>query len=254
MTRQKEDSNNASDLAAYTLRIGEAVRFDVNRFSRKGFPEIILGPGKSVSQMSEICSALNSAGQPAIVSRIDRPRASALGKFLKEKFGSAVIVKQYYEGMVLTSFPAGWKPEHNNAKFAAAIVTGGTSDVPVAHEVMAVLDSLGYSHDEFLDCGIAGLHRSVDAAGAIQKGNYCVAIVFAGMEGALSSVMASLLDIPVIGVPTSSGYGMGGQGTAALQAMLQSCIPGLMVMNIDNGIGAAAAAVSIMRQCRRGLK
>jgi hypothetical protein len=254
MMRRKEGSNDVPDLAAYTLRIGEAVRFDINRFSRKGFPEIIFGQGKSATQIFEICSALNSAGQPAIISRIERTMATRLGKLLKEKFGSGVIVKQHYHGKVMVSLPAGWKPERDNVNFAAAIVTGGTSDVPVAHEVMAVLDALGYGHDEFLDCGIAGLHRSVEAAGAIQRGNYCVAIVFAGMEGALASVMASLLDIPVIGVPTSSGYGMGGQGTAALHAMLQSCIPGLMVMNIDNGIGAAAAAVSIMRQCRRGLK
>ncbi len=123
----------------------------------------------------------------------------------------------------------------------------------VAYETIAVLDTLGYTHDEFFDCGIAGLQRSVDAAGAIQRGNYCVAIVYAGMEGALASVMASLLDIPIIGVPISSGYGAGGEGVGALQTMLQSCVPGLTVVNIDNGIGAAAAAVSIIRQFRKSV-
>ena len=249
--RRKRKEEQIFDSGAYILHIGEAIKFDAERYLRKGFPEIIYGPGKSMKQLSAICHSLNSAGQPAIVSRLDDDRSTELEKILRRKMGRAVVVKRYAGGTVFVSLPAGWKNSGNDSRFRIAIVTGGSADVRVAHETMAVLDTLDYSHDEFIDCGIAGLRRSVDAALSIQKGNYSVAIVFAGMEGALASVMASLLDIPIIGVPVSSGYGAGGQGMAALQTMLQSCVPGLTVVNIDNGIGAAAAAVSIIRQLRK---
>ena len=251
MRRNKQEHVSSSD--AYILRIGEAIKFDADRFSRKGFPEIIYGQGKSLKQLSAICEKLNMAGQPAIISRIDEERSSELKNILSRKMGRRAVLTHHSDGRVFVSLPAGWKRERIDARFKIAIVTGGSSDVRVAYETIAVLDTLGYMHDEFFDCGIAGLHRSVDAAGAIQRGNYCVAIVYAGMEGALASVMAALLDIPIIGVPISSGYGAGGEGVGALQTMLQSCVPGLTVVNIDNGIGAAAAAVSIIRQFRKSV-
>ncbi len=249
--RSKKNREEAYGKGSYIMHLGEAIRFDADRFARKGFPEIIFGQGKSIKQLCDLCEGLNADGQPAVISRIDEERASKLEEMVKQRRGKASVVKRYADGMVFISLPAGWKRGDRGTGFRIAIVSGGSADVRVARETIAVLDTLGYAHDEFFDCGIAGLHRTVDAASHIQKGRYGVAIVYAGMEGALASVMASLLDIPVIGVPVSSGYGAGGQGTAALHTMLQSCVPGLMVVNIDNGIGAAAAAVSIARQLRK---
>jgi len=144
-----------------------------------------------------------------------------------------------------------WKCESHEGLPPVAVVTAGTSDIGIAMETITVLDVLRYTHTDFFDCGIAGMQRTLEVARDINEGEFGVAVVFAGMEGALASVMTSLTDIPVIGVPVSNGYGFGGHGEAALKSMLQSCIPGLAVMNIDNGIGAAAAAISIIRAIGR---
>ncbi|MEM3851598.1 MAG: AIR carboxylase family protein, partial [Methanomassiliicoccales archaeon] len=144
------------------------------------------------------------------------------------------------------------KGSHNRKIFGrVALITAGTSDVRVAAETMHILTYFGVEYDRYFDCGVAGLHRSIGAAKSILDGDYDVAIVYAGMEGALASVIASLLPIPVIGVPTSNGYGHAGKGESALSSMLQCCVPGLTVLNIDNGVGAAAAAVRILFSMER---
>jgi NCAIR mutase (PurE)-related protein len=122
------------------------------------------------------------------------------------------------------------------------VVAAGTSDLPIADEVRLLVEELGCDALVIHDVGIAGLHRTLDAAKRLLEADVDVVVAIAGMEGALPSVLASVLDVPVIGLPTSFGYGLGGGGVAALLSMLQSCSPGLVVVNIDNSVGAAVAA------------
>ncbi len=129
-----------------------------------------------------------------------------------------------------------------------AVFAAGTSDIPVAEEARIILEELGCKTIAAYDIGIAGIHRVLPWVAKVSEEDADVVIVVAGMEGALASVVKSMVDVPVIGVPTSVGYGYGGGGTSALMSMLQSCSPGITVVNIDNGFGAAAAAYLM---CRR---
>ncbi|MBX8633982.1 MAG: nickel pincer cofactor biosynthesis protein LarB [Thermoplasmata archaeon] len=230
----------------YTLAIGKAVKYDISRFYRKGFPEIVFSSGKSVRQLTEICIRVVESGEPVIVSKIGKSRSAAVTRAVLKRIPPGIKPKYWGDAEILSIVPLKWKSSFSDLPLKAAIVTGGSSDIRVAAETEAILEILQCKHDSFFDCGIAGLHRTVEVAAELQRGDYAVAIVFAGMEGALASVITSLVDIPVIGVPVSTGYGFGGSGIAAITSMLQSCIPGLTVVNIDNGVGAAASAVAIM--------
>jgi len=132
----------------------------------------------------------------------------------------------------------------------AGVITAGTSDVPYAQECALLLEELGVRVISAFDAGVAGIHRPVMSLQKMRDAS--VLIVFAGMEGALPTVLASLTDLPVIAVPTPVGYGFGGKGEAALKTMLQSCSPGVTVVNIGNSVGAAAAAIRILRAIRKG--
>jgi NCAIR mutase (PurE)-related protein len=234
-------------LSNYTLAIGEAIKFDISRFYRKGFPEVVFSSGKSVKQMAAICISVVESGEPVIISKISRSRSREVMKAVLKKMRHGIKSKYWDSAEMLSVQPLKWAGGFPPSPMKIAIVTGGTSDIRAAAETQAILEVLRCRYDTFFDCGIAGLHRTVEVASELQSGDYAVAIVFAGMEGALASVITSLVDIPVIGVPVSNGYGFGGGGIAAMTSMLQSCIPGLTVVNIDNGVGAAASAVSIMR-------
>jgi len=132
------------------------------------------------------------------------------------------------------------------------VITAGTSDQPVAEEATLVLREMGCSVTTAYDVGVAGLHRLFDPLRRLLgEAQVDVIIVAAGMDGALPSVVSGLVDVPVIGLPTSVGYGLGGQGEAAILTMLQSCSPGISVVNIDNGVGAAAVAGLIAVRCAR---
>lgn len=231
----------------YVKELGRTVKFDVGRMERRGFPEVVLATGKSDEDISQVISRIPAEGHPVVISRLDDKRFEEIVAPVLRRRGLAVARRV---GMVFIS-PPGWKKQDNSDTGKVAIVTAGSSDIHVAAETAALLDFLGYSYKEFYDCGIAGMHRTIKASEEVLKGGYTVAIVFAGMEGALASVFASLVPIPVIGVPTSTGYGFGGAGEAALGSMLQSCVPGLLTVNIDNSVGAAAAAISILRSSRR---
>ncbi len=130
------------------------------------------------------------------------------------------------------------------------LITAGTSDIPVAEEAALVIVHMGCEVERGYDTGVAGVHRLLEPLTRMVEKGADVLVVAAGMEGALPSVVAGLVDIPVIGVPTSTGYGMGGDGTGALYSILQSCSPGLVAVNIDNGVGAGAAAALIARRRR----
>ncbi len=228
----------------YVKDIGRSIKFDLGRYERRGFPEVVLSEGKSDEEIQMIVNGLTAERKPVVISRLDNHRGSSLSRRLR---GNGRRISFEKDSSMMFVLPAGWKRPSNHNLGKVAIVTAGSSDLKTALPTMALLDFLGYSYGEFHDCGIAGLQRTVSAAAAVIKGGYSVAIVFAGMEGALASVFTSLVPIPVIGVPTSNGYGFGSGGVAALNSMLQSCIPGLLVVNIDNGVGAAAAAVSILK-------
>ena len=231
----------------HVKEIGKSVKFDIGRYERRGFPEIVLATGKTDNELLGILHRVTSEGHPVVISRIDKARANKLMPLANARGEFRVVERS----SMLFFTPEGWSPPGGRADGRVAIVTAGSSDMAVAGETIALLDMLGYSHGDYFDCGIAGMHRTVKAASEVLAGKYTLAIVFAGMEGALASVFASLVPIPVIGVPTSTGYGFGGGGIAALNSMLQSCIPGLVTVNIDNGVGAAAAAISILRAARK---
>lgn len=232
----------------YIKEIGRAVKFDLGRFERRGFPEVVLASGKTDDQLLDIVGRVTEEKQPVAISRLKPERLSHLSALLEH--GGLGLTLSASSSMLFAK-PAGWVTPDNSDVGKVAVVTAGSSDQHAADETMAVLDFLGYAHGDFFDCGIAGMHRTIAAAEQVLSGGYNVAVVFAGMEGALPSVFASLVPIPVIGVPTSTGYGYGGDGVAALNSMLQSCVPGLVTVNIDNGIGAAAAAISVLRSARR---
>ena len=130
------------------------------------------------------------------------------------------------------------------------IITAGTSDIPVAEEAKVIVEQGGCKAITSYDVGVAGIHRLFPQIAKMIEEGVCVIIVCAGMEGALPSVVAGLVDVPIIGVPTSVGYGIGGKGKAALYAMLQSCAPGLAVVNIDNGFGAGVFALTIAKNLK----
>lgn len=203
-------------------------RLDHHRALRKGFPEVIFGQGKTLEQLETLldCS-LREQGR-AMATRIDKAR----GEALVEKLGPRFTYCQ--EAALITG---GEPPE---AVGSVLVCCAGTADLPVAQEAHQTLRFLG-SHSQLLaDVGVAGLHRLLAHVELLQSAK--VIVVVAGMEGALVSVVAGLVSCPVIAVPTSVGYGASFGGLAALLAMLSGCAPGVTVVNIDNGFGAAYSA------------
>lgn len=231
----------------FVKEIGRTVKFDMGRFERRGFPEVVMSSGKTDEEIISIIREVTSENQPVAISKLEPERMKRILSLVAE---GAQGVRCSSSQSVLFAHPSAWMRPDNSSCGKVAIVTAGSSDVRAADEAIAFLDFLGYRHGDFFDCGIAGLQRTVAAAEKVVSDGYNVAVVFAGMEGALASVFASLVPIPVVGVPTSVGYGVGGGGVAALNSMLQSCIPGLLTVNVDNSVGAAAAAISILRSKR----
>lgn len=218
--------------------VAGVLKLDVGRELRRSIPEIIFSEYKSLEQLEQAIRGLLKVRGRAIASRLREDQLEVLKKFEKEYNVAlsssrkvAVVKRRDYE--VLKS---GGK---------VGIVTAGTADVFVADEVKLIVEELGCTAVTVYDVGVAGLHRAIDAAKKLLEEDVDVAVVVAGMEGALPSVLASMLDVLVIGLPTSVGYGLGGGGTTALLSMLQTCSPGLVVVNIDNSVGAAVAAALI---------
>lgn len=207
---------------------------DVNRADRTGHPETIFGEGKTAEQIIDIVQLLANRKQTVLVTRINAEK----GEQLQEQFPNG---KWDRLGRCFLLSP----PTDNLIEEACAIICAGTSDLPVAHEAIVTLESLGHRPKLYVDIGVAGLHRFLHRVEEIRK--HKVLIVIAGMEGALTSVVAGMVSAPIIGVPTSVGYGAHLNGIAPLLGMLNSCSPGVLVSNIDNGYGAAMAAFRIVR-------
>jgi len=204
-------------------------RVDTHREMRQGFPEVILGLGKTPSQIAAIAVRIVGRGRPLLVTRA-QPEAFAA---VREIAPAAT----YHEEARAITLAQGEVPR---GKGTIIIACAGTSDVPVAEEAAITADIMGNTTDRLYDVGVAGIHRILSEQDRIQGAR--VIIVVAGMEGALPSVVAGLVSVPVIAVPTSVGYGASFGGIAALLGMLNSCANGVAVVNIDNGFGAAAMA------------
>lgn len=212
---------------------------DHHRAIRQGAPEVILGEGKTSEQIVAIARELARTSQNVLVTRIDEPKAAAL---------VAAIPGTKHHAMARTcTIEHAPIPSLSDAKIA--LVSAGTSDLPVAEECAETLRMLGGKLERVFDVGVAGIHRLLHKRPILEGAG--VIIVIAGMEGALASVVGGLVDVPVIAVPTSIGYGVAQKGMAALFGMLTSCASGVTVVNIDNGFGAAFAAARILRSRAR---
>lgn len=207
----------------------EDVTFDFSRRERLGFPEIVYGESKSVDQLQRILQQCREKDHPVLISRCQPEKAEQL---------SGGTYDDVARTWLWQSAPPPSRPGR------VAVLSGGTADAPVVAEAMNVLRFLGLDCQSFQDIGVASVQRFLDRLPEILS--FDVLIVVAGFEGALASVAAGQCPQPVIGVPTSVGYGVAANGAAALNAMLSSCANGLMVMNVDNGVGAALAAGRIL--------
>ena len=208
---------------------------DLSRNKRNGFPEIIYGEGKTKEQIEKIIESLEKEHLPVLATRVDNEK----GQYLLEKIPHGF----YYE--TARAFVVNPSPIHS--EHYIAVVTAGTSDMPVAEEAAITAETFGNPVKRIYDVGVAGIHRLFNRLDDIRGAS--VIIVIAGMEGALVSVVAGLVDVPVIAVPTSVGYGSNLQGLTTLMSMLTSCASGVTVVNIDNGFGAAYSA-SMINQIR----
>jgi len=217
------------------------VRLDAGREARIGVPEVVYAPGKSPSNLVEAVRGLLASRGRVIVSRVN----DANSVLLRAQFPDALV--EIGDGM-RTARVTTEAYEEPFAGGQVGIVTAGTSDLPAADEARVMTEAMGCAVRLVADVGVAGLHRLFPPLMSLLEWGVDALIVAAGMDGALPSVVAGLVPLPVIGLPTMIGYGAGGQGEAALLAMLQTCAPGLTVVNIDNGIGAGIAAARIANQ------
>lgn len=221
----------------------ERACLDVSREARKGVPEIIFAETKPIEDLIKVSKTMLDDTGKAILTRVSARKAAELAK----RFGGAS--NQYdSRSRVMVIRDPGKGSSATTSSGKVAIFTAGTADAAVADEAKAILAEMGCEALVFYDVGVAGIHRLFPAVKTCLEEGVAAAIVVAGMEGALASVVGGLVPFPVIGVPASSGYGLGGKGEGALVSMLQSCSPGLVVVNIDNGVGAAVAAALIARQ------
>jgi NCAIR mutase (PurE)-related protein len=210
-------------------------QIDHHREIRQGFPEVILCEGKTESQVASIAKRIVDHGSPLLGTRANKGHYVAIRKLIrKARFNETARTITANEHLV--------KPQ---GRGTTLIVTAGTSDLPVAEEALETLRMMGNETELLADVGVAGIHRILAQNRKLRSST--VIIVVAGMEGALPSVVGGLVDVPVIAVPTSVGYGTSFGGISALLGMLNSCAAGVTVVNIDNGFGAAFAASRINR-------
>ena len=212
---------------------------DLDRARRTRVPEVVLARPKTAEQVSRICAALLERTGEACVSRM-RPRHRRAVEALAAGTGAILTDYSAAAARLTARPPGGGDPEAR-----VGLISAGTSDLDTLAEARMVVEASGCAATVVTDVGVAGLHRLFEPLAALVAARSRVLVVAAGMDGALPSVVSGLVAVPVIGLPTSTGYGAGGRGRAALLAMLQTCAPGLAVVNIDNGVGAGAVAARI---------
>ena len=234
----------------YIDELDKMAHLDLNRHLRTGIPEVIFAESKTEQMVIEITKTMLDKNDFAIITRLPFDYSDKLEAIYKKnndyvcdfnkKAKTAYIAKKFYK--------------IHKREGTIGIITAGTSDIPVAEEASLLLKAMGISLISSYDVGISGMHRIFPALKEMITNNVDVILVFAGMEGTLPGIVSALVDIPVIGVPISSGYGIGEKGKGAITTMLQSCSPGLAVVNIDNGFGAAAFAAIIVKRIYKNLK
>lgn len=215
--------------------VTDFARIDHHRSLRTGFPEVIWGPGKTPEQIVQIIQAMQPHQNCVMATRIETAIYGQLQHLLPE-------LHYYPQARICATQTLPSKPRYPGR---IGLISAGTADLPVAEEAAVTAGLCGFSVRRLWDVGVAGIHRLLSNRDVIAQAD--VLLVVAGMEGALASVVAGLADCPVIAVPTSVGYGANFNGLAPLLTMLNSCTPGIGVVNIDNGFGAAILAGQILR-------
>lgn len=218
---------------------GEVFFLDLNRENRIGFPEVVLGEGKMSEHLISIIEKILEKKEIVFISNI----TSEQEKLIREKF-SKFEIKKANRLIAIKRDNLPYK-----ISGTVGIITGGTSDVPYAEDCALILAEYGIDVVKSYDVGIAGIHRPFLALKYMKKAD--LLIILAGMDGVLPIFIASLTDLPIIAVPTPIGYGVGGKGEGALTTVFQSCVPGILVVNIGNTIGAAAGAIRILKAINR---
>jgi NCAIR mutase (PurE)-related protein len=212
---------------------------DLHRAVRRGFPEVVYGPGKTPDQIVDIIAALRAAGQRVLVTRVDPQVYEQLQDRLDKEARYHPTARALVVG----------RSARGKGRTGVVVITGGTADQPVAEEAALTAELMGNRVQRIFDVGVAGIHRLLAHHETLVAARVIVAV--AGMDGVLPTAVAGITDCPVIGVPTSVGYGLGARGEAALMTMLNSCAAGLTVVNIDNGFGAGYAAGVINRRAAK---
>ena len=209
-------------------------KVDHHRPLRTGFPEVVLGKGKTPAQVAGIVRSLEGRGHPVLVTRTDRAAFEAVRRATPEA--------SFHELAAAIVVPG---DDRIPSRSGVVVLTAGTADLPVAEEAALTAELMGSPPGRVNDVGVAGLHRLLDVRPTLLEAK--VVVVVAGMEAAITSVVAGMVTAPVVAVPTSVGYGASFEGMAALLGMLNSCAPGVAVVNIDNGFGAGYLAAQINR-------
>lgn len=223
------------------LEFDNIAKFDIKRNDRTGFPEAIFSPSKDYDDLITIIeNYLKNSDDDLIITKLSRERYERI----LDDLGSDSYIFDYNVRAQILIIRSEIKDKPPIAKIG--IITAGTSDINIAEEARVIVEEGGCEAITSYDIGVAGIHRLFPQIAHMVSEGVKAFIVCAGMEGALPSVVAGLVDVPVIGVPTSVGYGVGEGGRVALDAMLQSCAPGIAVVNIDNGFGAGVFALTIV--------
>ncbi len=239
LRRIGERELSVGDAATLLSADGPAfARIDHHRAQRCGFPEVVYAPGKTADQVVAVALEILRRSKRLLITRVDATQRGAL----REALSDAVFHDRARAVTVVR--------DEVTACGRVAILSAGTADEPVAEEARVTAETMGVRAEAHYDCGVAGLHRLLGALPALRAADAIV--VAAGMEGALPSVVGGLVDVPLIAVPTSVGYGASFEGVAPLLTMLNSCAAGVGVVNIDNGFGAGYLAATIARRAARG--
>ncbi len=232
--------------------VGNIARLDYNRYLRRGVPEIIYAQNKTVKQLALIVQDLvtrwdeNPSRLPIILSKVRADQVRSVKRVLKSEDRKKKLVLKYYRNANMLAILG--KTGKGSRRGKVALLAAGTSDMTALNEAEVLLNLFGCRTLRFNDVGVAGLHRLIEPMKQISDFDPDAIIVAAGMEGALPSVIAGLSSVPVIGLPTSVGYGYGGNGEAALMSMLQACSLGVSVVNIDAGVAAGIVAWLIAKR------
>ena len=239
-----EEAERKLRLAALEI-VGDYARLDVGRELRRGVPEVVLGDSKGPEELVEIARRMLESSGRAVISRISEEMAELVIREVKPD-----RYRHERRARMLVLYSSSFRLERTGGR--VAVLAAGTADVPVAEEARVMAEEMGCEVKTFYDVGIAALHRALAAVREALEWGADAIVVAAGREAALASLVASLVDVPVIGLPVSVGYGFAGGGVSALAAMLQSCPLGLAVVNIDAGVAAGAFAALVANRAAAG--